>query len=567
MADHALGRHARRYAEIAQALADGALSDLRDRLGLSRRTRRGKRAPGEDETLDRPPRLEGSEQRIRETIERLGPTFIKAGQILSERPDLVPAPLLTELKKLQDDVPPIPYAAIAQVVEAELGAPPDQVFVTFDEKPIAAASIGQVHAATMRREDGSIVDVVVKVQRPGVDDTMRTDVEILREHSRFLQEHTSWGRQLRLAGIADELGSALLSELDYTSEGRTCDTIREEFSDDPMIVVPRVWWDHTTRRVLVLDHIKGIQFNHADEFEAAGLDKAELMRRTMNAYFHMVLDVGTYHADPHAGNLVAMPGNAVAFLDFGRAGRLGPILRRRLAELLLAFVQGDHRDLADIILDVTAAGPEVDGAALERGIERYMDRYRDVELGGAGIASGLLSDLFDIVRESEISLPSEFAVPMQVISELEGLMLGIDPTFDFAAVARPYALRLARREMRPNNLLREALGIARDLRRLARAMPDSAMRALKRAAEGEFKVAIDPSGLEGLTQRVESIGNRLALALIISGFVVGLGPVAAQLSLPRWVQIPILVMLMGALGVGLWFFGTAILRGRRGRGR
>ena len=304
-----------RYHEIARILWEERLLDAVKGIGLEEYAPANAGAAGaaaaSDKDLPRP-------VRIRRTLERLGPVYVKIGQMLATRGDIVPPALLKELAKLQDDVPPVPWPETKASIEAELGASVRKLFKGVKQTPIAAASIGQVHRGILR--DGT--PVAIKVRRPGVAEAMDLDLEILNDLARKLADHTEWARDNQLVEFVSDFSAVLRAEIDYTNEGHWLDRFREAFADDDSIVFPRVYWDQTTAGVLTMELMEGVPATHLESGATSDeVDRGGLVETGVGAYFRMIFQLGFYHADPHAGNLFALPGGRLGFVDFGRVAK------------------------------------------------------------------------------------------------------------------------------------------------------------------------------------------------------------------------------------------------------
>jgi ubiquinone biosynthesis protein len=324
-----------RYREIAKVLWEERVLSAFKGSGLEEHVPQDAVEPAPEpagKEKDLPPAV-----RIRHALERLGPAFIKMGQILATRRDLVTPDLAAELAKLQDDVPTLPWEEMRERIESELGGSVGELFATFDETPLAAASIGQVYRATL--PDGTAV--AVKVQRPGVSETMEMDLEILIEQAHRIGAHTQWGKDFDVAALADEFAAVLRSELDYTHEGRALDRFRAAFEDDTDVVFPAVYWDHTSSRVLTMDFVDGTPATALEEGRVEGIDGARVVELGVAAYFRMIFEMGYYHADPHAGNIFALSGGRIAFVDFGRVATVSERNRDATFDMLLAIFDDD----------------------------------------------------------------------------------------------------------------------------------------------------------------------------------------------------------------------------------
>ncbi len=538
-------KHAQRYREIVTVLADEGLDNLLDVTGLRALAPiRGRF------TLDK---AEPLPVRIRHTVERLGPTFVKLGQAASTRPDLIPEDVCEELAKLQDQVAPISFDEARAVVESELGASIDDLFGSFDPEPIAAASIGQVHAATL--PDGT--DVVVKVQRPGVRRIVETDIDILMTQARFAQDHSDLGDYYDLVDIAGEFADAIREELDYVTEGRNADRFRDTFKDDDEVAFPIVYWDFTTSKVLTMERFHGVPFNRLDLLDESGADRPELARRGIYCYLEQIFNQGFFHADPHPGNLFALSDGRVAFTDFGRVGTISQVGRDQLADLFMGILDDDTSLVVDTLLDGANQRGDIDVAALEREVSHLITKYYNKSLHEVH-AGQLITEVMDLVQNHHLAMSSELAVLLATLVVLEGLGTRLDPTFDFVAATTPFARTIASRRYEPAALVQ---GFTRSLRRTGRLFnetPEALVRLLKRASQGEFRVAVKPTGLDPIMQRFEEATNRVAFAVVVAAFVIGLSMLLSQTPLPEWVVWFARVAEAVALVVGVWFFGSII---------
>lgn len=551
-------KHAARYSQIVGVLLDEGLENFIDVTGLGRFRPRGvrvrRRANGEPEPI---------EVRVRHTVERLGPTAIKIGQALSTRPDLLPPDVAHELRSLQDAVDPLDFEQIRPVIEAELGGTVDEVFAEFDREPLASASIGQVHAAVL--PDGS--RVVVKVQRPGVRELVETDLDIMMTQARFLTDRSDFGDKYDIAAIASEMVTAIRGELDYVAEAGNAERLGWAFRDDETVAFPKVYWEYTTSRVLTLEHFEGVRMNRIDLLDEAGFDRAELARRGIMCYLAQIFHLGFFHADPHPGNLFALPDGRVGFTDFGRVGWLSERCRDELADLLLAIVDNDPRLAVDVMLSVGSNADRVDVPAVQREVARLIGKYYNRALGEVRVRE-LLEDILRLAYDYKMGLPSELAVLLATLAVLEGVGSELDPKFDFVSVTRPFAREMVNARMQPSRIAANAGRNFRYMGRLLTGMPEALSRLVTRVGDGDLAVTVRPGGFESLLARFEEAVNRLAFALVVGAFVVGLSMIIAQYNMPQWFLVVATLALLAAIGVGSWFFISAVLAHfahRRGR--
>lgn len=543
-------KHLDRYRQIVGVLIDEGLDSTLDVIGLRRF------APVSKKLRSDRTKPERFGVRLRYTLERLGPTFIKLGQAASTRPDLIPDDIIVELRKLQDDVAPFPDDEAIALIEAELGGPVAELFAEFDPTPLAAASLGQVYRATLL----DATPVVVKVQRPTVREAVATDLDILLTQARFVAQHSDVGERYDVLDITSEFANALRTELDYLQEARNAERLGAAFADDDTVAFPRVHWEYTTSRVLTLDRFEGVPMNRLDLLDEAGCDRPELARRGIYAYLEQIFVQGFYHADPHPGNLFALPDGRVAFTDFGRIGTVSQVGRDQLADLFIAIIDDDVALAVDTLFAAAGSPGDIDLAELEREVSRLITKYYNKSLKEIRIGE-LITEVLALVRNHNLLLSSELAMLLTTLVVLEGLGRMLDPQFDFVAVTAPFARRITNERFSPHAISQSVIRSARRLMRIAGEFPESFSRLLKRAGQGEFRVAVHPTGFEQLVKRFEEAVNRLSFALVVAAFVIGLSWLLAETPLPTWFVWVARIAWAGALGVGSWFF-ISIFRAR-----
>jgi ubiquinone biosynthesis protein len=493
-------------------------------------------------------------------LAELGTTFIKLGQILSTRPDLIPREYQVELAKLQDQAPPVPVQEIQAIVQAEFGHPVDEVFSSFDLEPLAAASIGQVHAASL--PDGT--EVVVKVRRPGVVEQVEEDLEILQNLAAAASRRSDLAEQYDLVGLAQEFAQSLRAELDYLREGRSAERFAENFADSSDVHIPRVFWETTTSRVLTLERIRGVKISDLAALEAAGIDRTRLAQRAADVLVKMVFDDGFFHADPHPGNFFVESDGRLGLIDFGLVGSLDERTQDNLVGLLLAISSQDAEQLVDAVLDLGAARQRVDRALLQRDLQHLLSRYYNTPIGE--IAMGpLIEEALDMVRKHHLQVPSEFALLLKTALMSEGLGAQLDPDFRLTAVAVPHAQRLLLRQYSPVRLAERVGKASVDAARLAVELPRQLRRLLGDLERGDLEFAMRPTGFEPLLHQAERLVNRLVLGILAASFIVGLAVLAAVYRPPGWEQLAGVVFAAGfivAAAIGLYL---AISIARSGR--
>jgi ubiquinone biosynthesis protein len=502
----------------------------------------------------------GAPQRLRLALQELGPTFIKLGQVLSTRPDLIPPAYVTELTKLQDTVPPEPWEPIREQLESELGASLKQHFASFKREPLAAASLAQVHAATLL--DGS--SVVVKVQRPGIEKTIEVDLEILQDVARLLQGRISLGRIYDLPEIAREFATTLRMELDFYREGHNAERFRENFAGDAMLYVPRIYWDFTSRRVLVMERIGGIKISSIEALDEAGYNRHRIGVHAAQMVVKEVLEDGFFHADPHPGNFVIMPGEVIGAMDFGMVGHLSHRVRRDLTRLFVAAVEMDEESIVDQFVRMGATPAKVDRMALQRDIARLLRKYHGLPLKAIR-AQEVMQDVTPVTFRHHLQLPSELWLLGKTLAMLEGVGLKLDPDFDFIAFSKPYIRRFLWQTVLPRRLGPRLIKAGGDWSDLLSLLPRIGSQLLIRAERGELEITLEHKGLTQAMNRLDRSANRISLSVLLAALIVGLALLIPAFNLAERMDLATILVIAGFAGVsllGLWLI-ISIWRSRR----
>ena len=546
-------RHLRRFQQIAQILARHGFGELLDLLGAAPVFPLAR-------ALRRRPSL-GPPQRLRMALEELGPTFVKLGQVLSTRPDLLPPAYIAELARLQDTVPPEPWEPVRAQLEAELGAPVEEVFATLDPEPIAAASLAQAHAATL--PDGA--EVVVKVQRPDIEATINVDLDILADVARLLQTRTPLGELYDLPGIVEEFAATLRAELDFYREGHNADRFRANFADEPYLYIPKVYWEYTTRRVLVMERIRGIKIDDIAALDAAGYDRYRIGLHAARMVIKEVLEDGFFHADPHPGNFFVMPGEVIGAMDFGMVGYLSRRTRTDLVRLYIAAVQLDEEAVVDQLVRLGVVGGAVDRMGLQHDIGRLLRKYAGLPLKAIR-ARDMVEEAMPIAFRHHLRLPSELWLLGKTLAMMEGVGLKLVPDFDMFAVSRPYVQRFMREMASPRAWMPSLIRGMGDWAQLLDMLPRTGMQLLTRAERGELEVSLRHQELGRALVYLDRLANRLALSILLAALIVGLALLVPAFHLAeRGGLITALVILGFALAslLGLWLVISILRSGRR----
>ena len=550
-------RHLQRYREIASVFIRHGFGELVETLELLPYLSLPRRLLRRDRPATPPV---GVPQRLRLALEELGPTFIKLGQVLSTRPDILPPVYVAELARLQDTVPPVPWRPIRAQIDADLGMPLEKLFTDFEPVPIAAASLAQVHAATLP----SGTQVVVKVQRPHIHTLIETDLEILFDFARLLQERTPLGEIYDLLEIAEEFAVTLRAELDFYREGHNADRFRANFADEPYLHIPHVHWDYTTRRLLVLERINGIKIDDIEALDNAGYDRSRIALHAAHMIVKEILDDGFFHADPHPGNFAVMPGEVIGAMDFGMVGHLSHRTRTDLIRLYIVAVQLDEEGIVDQLIRIGVVRDAVDRAGLQRDVTRLLRKYHGMPLGTIR-AHEVVEDIIPVVFRHNLRLPSDLWLLGKTLAMMEGIGLKLVPDFDIFAVSEPYARRFIRQMASPRTWGPSLLKGAGDWAQLMSLIPRVSSQLLTRVERGEMEVTISLKGLEQALTRMDRLANRLSLSMLLAALIVGLALLVPAFNLAgQWSLATILVItgFAGASLLGLWLI-FSIWRSRK----
>jgi ubiquinone biosynthesis protein len=519
--------HLARYRQIVDVLTRHGLEHLVETMGLERFRSLAAGLVGRS----RPPHPHTRPEHVRMALEELGTTFIKLGQILSTRADLLPADYRAELTKLQDSAPAVPFAEIEEVVVSELGQPIACLFAHFEREPLAAASIGQAHAANL--PDGT--EVVVKVRRPGVVEQVEQDLEILQNLAAAASRRWEWADRYDVVGLAQEFAQTLRAELDYIREGHSAERFAANFAREPAVHIPRIFWEATTSRVLTLERIFGTKSTDLAGLERAGLDRREVAERAARVVLKMVFEDGFFHADPHAGNFFIEADGRIGLIDFGMVGTVDERTRGQLVELLLAVASQDAERLVDALLELGLSRRRVDRHLLRQDVDHLVSRYYNRSLSDLAVGP-LLEDVFAIVRRHHLRLPPNLVLLIKTALMAEGLGVQLHPDFSLPALLAPYAERFIRQQYSPLVWARRVGRASRDFAEMGVTLPVQARRLIGEIERGGLEVGMRPEGFEPLLGRLERLANRIVLGVLAAAFVVGLAVLLSAYRPDGWEQ-------------------------------
>jgi len=533
-------RYLGRYREIAHVLVGHGFGYLVEQLGLvsllSLPRRVILRVP--------PPAPLGTAVRLREALIALGPTFVKLGQALSTRPDLLPPEFITELEKLQNTVPPYPGEQAVALIEQTFSRPIDALFARFDLEPLAAASLGQVHAARLH----SGADVAVKVQRPDIETRINTDLAILADLAALAQERLPFAQEYDLMELAWEFAAMLRAELDYKREGRNADRFRMLFADTPSVHIPTVYWELTDTRVLTTERLYGVKLTDEAGLRRAGVDRSRLARNCTELILREVFSFGFFHSDPHPGNFFVMDGGVLGVVDFGQVGSLDRQTTQSLLLLLAALVNHDTSGTLRAMERLNLVSRRDVTPQLRRDLERFTEGFIDRSLRDIS-ARDTINDLLVLFRRHNIRLPGQLAILLKTLVIMEGVGVQLDPTLDVFGIARPYVRQALAEQMGPGAMGAQVLREGRSLGEVALELPHQLSDVLQQLNDGVLRVRTEEHELRRVAGALIGAANRIAIALVLAALMLTLAILAIAAGVGGWSGlVPMTLLILVAIG-------------------
>ncbi|GAB6172615.1 AarF/ABC1/UbiB kinase family protein [Paradesulfitobacterium aromaticivorans] len=502
-------RHLGRYRDVAAVLVRHGFGLVVEELGLSQLLSLPIRLFREREEPD--PKSVG--ERVRRVIEELGPTFIKIGQIASTRPDVIPAGVIKELEHLQDRVPPFSFVEVKTIIKEELGADIGEIFLEFEESPLAAASIGQVHRAVLLSGE----EVAVKVQRPQISGVIQTDLEILLDLAALAEHRLSWAEQYKVTEMAGEFARSLRAELDYTIEGRNAEKISRQVADDPRIHIPQIFWEHTTKKVLIMEYVEGLKLSRLEELEEQGYNRKGIAETLAKTILQQILIEGFFHADPHPGNILVLPGGVIALIDFGMVGRLSPDMKQHFASLVIALMRQKTEDMIRAILQMGLVPDDVKLPLLRKDVDDLREKYLGVPLSQIHLGEAV-NELFAVAFRHRILIPADLTLLGKAILTLEGIVAKLDPELSILDIAKPFGLKLLRERYRPVNVLNKAWANINDYGEILLELPQQMKDLLRTMLRGRTRLEISVRELDSFLRKLDRIGNQLSFSIVLLSF-------------------------------------------------
>jgi len=549
-------KHLRRYRHIMAVLMKYGMVEAAEAVRKRHRIRREEPAAGQ---ADQNVRRHSRAVRFRMALEELGPTFIKFGQLLSTRPDLVPSDYIHELERLQDEVAPETSDRIFTEIEQQLGGRLKDIFASFDRRPIAAGSIAQVHRATTRQGK----DVVVKARRPLIVETVKTECEILEELAGLLKATLFERDTIDPRRIVQEFSEAVSREVDLSAERRNQIRFFRNFENDPAIHVPEVYEEYCSEGVLTMEYIDGIRPGDAEAIKKAGLDPKIIARRGANFVLAQIFELGFFHADPHPGNFFLLPDNVLAPIDFGQVAYLSGSDRGLLKEIVLSVIDNNAVQMVRALQRAEMATVKTDVDKLVRDLELMLGTYHNLPLRDIPI-SKVIMQTFDLIRKHNVRPPAQFALMLKSLMTIESFAMGLDPQFNIIDNLKPYARQIALPDMSPRKVLHMLRDSMKDARELASRLPDDINVILNKFRRGDFQFKVHHEHLENLTKTLDKSSNRISFALIIAALLIGSSMLVAQegivLGLVTLQTLGIIGYIAAAI-IGSWLL-VSIIRSR-----
>jgi ubiquinone biosynthesis protein len=550
-------RHLNRYRHILAVLLKHGFGEVVESLKIDQYLEIGlqlisKKRPPREEPLTRP-------QRVRMALEELGPTYIKLGQVLSTRPDLIPVEFIDELSKLQDSVPPFPFDDVEAIIQRELGAPSAAVFDPIEVEPVASASIGQVHRARLKNGEA----VAVKVQRPGIHALIEVDLEIMLHLATLAERHVEELALHKPVNIVEEFARILEKEIDFRIEAAHMDRIAQGFLGDPTVYIPAVFKEVSTACILTTEYVEGIKISNIDQLEAAGYDRRLLCSRGADIILKQVFHHGFFHADPHPGNIFALPGNVICLLDFGMVGVVDRQTREMFVELVDSVVRRNEARTAQVLLQLTSWEQPPDLRQLERELSDFMGRHlyrplKDIEVGK------LLKDLLEIATRFQLRLPPDIFLMLKAISTVETVGRMLDPEFDMIAKAAPFIEQVLLDRFKPQRVAEDVGDLAARMLKFLQQFPKDLLDLAGMLRQQKLSLQLKHDGLEKVLATHDQISNRISFAIIIAALLIGSALIVISKTPPLFYGISLIGIIgfLAAALMGIWLLVAILRKGR-----
>jgi ubiquinone biosynthesis protein len=547
-------RHLNRYRQILGVLIKYGFGDLVDLLRIEQYIEIGLQMISRKKR-ERVERLTRA-VRIRMAFEELGPTFIKLAQVLSARPDLIPADFVSEMARLQDKVPPAQFKGLDRILRSELDPPLEAVFERIEETALASASIAQVHRA--RLKDGE--DVAVKIQRPGIRKIIEVDLEIMLHIATLMERHVEEFSFHSPVKIVEEFARTIEKELDFVLEADNMERFSAQFLDDPHIYVPKVFREASGSRVLTMEYVRGIKVSEVEKLEEAGLDSKVIVDRGADFLLRQIFENGFFHADPHPGNIFVLPDNVICMVDYGMVGSIVLQMRERFVDLISAVAKRDSSRAVQVLLRLTEWDEEPDMRRFEREVDDFIGRHLYRPLKNIEIGS-LLQQLMETAARHRLRIPSDTFMMMKALATIEGVARMLDPDFEIFEKAAPFVEKVKLGRFSPRRISEDAYRMGADFLLFFQQLPKDALEIFRQVRQRKLTVNLAHQGMERMLATHDQISNRLSFSIIIAGLIIGSALIVISETPPLFYGISLIGIIgfLAAAVMGIWLL-VAILR-------
>jgi len=545
---------------ILNVLLKHGFGQLIRKMGLQKFLPLGKQASAlsQDDTVSPLDPLTMPE-RLRLALEELGPTFIKFGQLLSTRPDIIPDSFIAELRKLREDNRPIPFPSIRSVLERSLGSSIDSVFAVLEMEPIATASIGQVHSGVLK----SGAHVVIKVRRPGIESIVQNDLDILGSMAAVLAHRIEGMASFDPEGLVREFEKTILREMDFTVEAMNMQRFQENLKSETGMIIPRVYTELSSKTVIVMERLIGLRLENPEALRAAGHDPEKLAVEGMRVFFRQVLEFGLFHADPHPGNILALPDGRIGLIDFGMVGRLEPQMSDHLGALIMNIIQRDYNRMLISLRKLGFEFDELSSPELRRELMEIVELYYGRPLESIGIGE-LLAKIVETIMQFNVKLPGGFLTLTRAMVISEGVGRQLYPDIDVMKISEPMIRKIIQRQHDPAKLFKEVATALSDLRHTATVFPRYLEILMQRLLKGKVRIEFSHTNLEGFYRQIEKTGNRLSFSIVVAALILGSSIIMYSRLGPFIFGYPAIGVIgyMLAAFLGFWLLVNIIRSGR-----
>jgi len=547
-------RRLKRYRSIILTLLKYGFGDIVDRMDLHSLARRKR-----PRSITRRDAQTPTAQRFRLALSELGPTFVKLGQLLSTRPDILPENFIEELEKLQDEVPPFPYQEAEGIFREEFQKSPEEIFFSIEPKPVASGSIAQVHKAVL--QDGT--RVAVKIQRPGIIPVIQTDLGILMEIAALMERHIPELKWISPTELVRHFSNTIRRETDFVSELYAAEQFRRNFDDNPVMVIPRVYREYSSEKILVMDYIEGIKISDIEAISRSDLDRKILAKNGTSSILEEIFEHQFFHADPHPGNLFALEGNRIAAIDFGMIGYLDEKTTRILGKIFTAAVKKDVDGIIHNLDEMEILPEHINMMVFRFDLSGFIDRYYGSSISEVDLDE-FIGDALRIVRNHQIVLPANLATVGRMLVLATGIARKLDPDFNMIEEVKPFARKLVTSQFDANRISREAAYLAEEYYGVFKFLPADIRTILNKLKKGETRITLHHQGIDRLIKEIDLSSNRISFALIVASLIVGSSLIIHMDKGPTFFGLPALGLggyLVAGL-LGLWLVISILRSGK-----